>query len=294
MLLQMARSQEHATSDLRQKLQAVVAEEQRLRVQIAEATRRVDELAIRRKDYDAQLDVLQRRLQDQEIEAVQRCLAEDRSRLAERADLWRKTMAEHDAEVERTLEGTDLGLAAAEYLRFRELEGNLKDFSLAIRQGILDRYEQASKRLEPVLRQIYTLPRVTQAPLPVSIVMAADPAEGPPQALVVVLPIPGAVAQDWQQWEDDLALMLACRVVTRVFHLLEDLGVADAPTQYTEVHGSLAMQIWLGDYKIQQNLQDAAMNHLLLIEDDAPELSAAGIELYGVWLDPVLLSGEAD
>jgi len=127
--------------------------------------------------------------------------------------------------------------------------------------------------------------------LAVAAVMSLEPSAGPPTALAVVLPVPVTVWSDWRAHGDDLCARLAWRVVAVLAESLRDVGAEDAPMRFTDRGGLLAIQVWLADNDVQGDLRGALAAGLDALNDDARELRAAAIELYGAWLEPAVLEG---
>ena len=93
------------------------------------------------------------------------------------------------------------------------------------------------------------------------------------------------------QREDDLVSLLSYRVVTALFMLLREIGALDAVVRYFEIHGCLAVQVWLGDHLVPDDLQERTLDLIQTMSAEAVELEVAGVDLYALWLLPGLLVG---
>jgi type IV pilus biogenesis protein CpaD/CtpE len=64
------------------------------------------------------------------------------------------------------------------------------------------------------------------------------------------------------------------------------VGAADAPIQYAEYENALAIQVWLGDSKIQGNLRPVLEDLFDEMNSNSAEFEAGRISIGLVWLDP--------
>ena len=134
-------------------------------------------------------------------------------------------------------------------------------------------------------------PPLALAPLGVAVLAATEPADGVPEGLLVVLPVPHAVFTDWKSRREDLATQLTYRLIAAVFRVLGSVGAADAPVNYQEVYGNLAVSVWLGDHKVEADLREHILEAISTAYEEATELWAAGVEVYAVWVRAELLAG---
>jgi hypothetical protein len=210
-----------------------------------------------------------------------------------RVELVQLAVLDRVAQLDRELEEPELAGAVEEYLKFREAETSLAAMPPDYRDAIVSQHRRVLRRLEPYINAANAgPPPLDVPPVGIGVVASADPAEGVPEALVVVLPVPFAVYGEWNKREEDLASQIAFRLVAAVIQLLSSLGAADAPLRYVEVHGCLAIQVWLGDHEVEGDVRERALEAISGAAEEAPELWAAGVELYAVWLKSELLTEE--
>lgn len=225
--------------------------------------------------------------------ALREGLATDREVIEGRAGLLEAAIAAQDAELQRQLQDPEVASAVEEYEKFVEVESSLAALPMGYRKAILEHHERVRRRLEPVITASNAgPPNLGLANVGVGVLFAVDPAEGPPEALVAVLPVPFAVCRDWAERKEDLSSRFAYRVVAAVSRLLGAVGAGAAPIQYTELSGCLAVQVWLGDCEVQGDIKERALEEIEALREEASELAAAGIELYGLWVRATMLADE--
>lgn len=225
--------------------------------------------------------------------ALREGLATDRGSIEDRAQKLAVAVAEQDAALQRQLKDPEIASAVEEYEKFVEIEASLASLPAGYRKAILDHHERVRRRLEPVIAASNAGPPSLGLPnVGVGVLFAVDPAEGPPEALVAVLPVPFAVCRDWAERPEDLSSRFAYRVVAAVSRLLGAVGAGAAPIQYTELSGCLAIQVWLGDCEVQGDIKERALEEIEALREEASDLSAAGIELYGLWVRAAMLADE--
>lgn len=265
-------------------------EVERIRAEIARLKRRLAEAeaalaAAEAPDLSAEEDARTRA-------AVWSGLAVDRAALeargarlaAARAARARALAAEADPALRAELEDLDRTLASAG-------DGLPAAFERAIAQRRAEVHSRLAA-LHPVAEaSLEDLPLPT---LPVAAVMSLEPAVGPPTALALVLPVPATVWSDWRRHGDDLPARLSWRVVAVLAEALRDVGAEDAPVRFADRGGLLAVQVWLADNDVRGDLRDVLAAGIDALNDGARELRAAGIELYGAWLEPAVLEGGPD
>lgn len=274
-------------------IQEVLREESVNRRAIEEGHRRLVALRALRREQEQRREAITAEVDEAELAALREGLGRDRERFLERVHLVQEAVAARDEQLEAELADPDLAASVAEYENYLQAEPTLATMPAAIRRSLQEKHERLSRKLAPTIRAANAAPPpLAAAPLGVGIVAAADPAEGPPEALVVVLPVPYAVFSDWKERPEDLATLLTYRVLAAVFRLLGVVGAADAPVQYDEVHGNLAIQVWLGDHAVEGDLRERTLDAIAGAYEEAAELWAAGVEIYTVWVRPELLTAE--
>lgn len=260
---------------------------------IDEAQRQLIALAALRAELKDKHALVGLGAEGRERVALREGLATDRKAIEGRAALLESALAAQDAELQRQLQDPEVASAVEEYEKFVEVESSLAALPVGYRKAILDHHERVRRRLEPVIAASNAgPPNLGLANVGVGVLFAVDPAEGPPEALVAVLPVPFAVCRDWADRKDDLSSRFAYRVVAAVSRLLGAVGAGAAPIQYTELSGCLAVQVWLGDCEVQGDIKERALEEIEALREEASELAAAGIELYGLWVRAAMLADE--
>jgi len=268
-------------------------EEDAARRAIEEAQRQLLALATLRAELRDKHGQIAMEAERRERGALREGLSADRSVIETRAAMLDAAIAARDTELQRQLLDPEIAAAVEEYEKFVEVEASLASLPSSYRRAILDHHEKVRRRLEPVIAASNAgPPRLELDPVGVGVLFAMDPPDGTPEALVAVLPVPFSVCRDWADRKEDLAALFAYRVVAAVSRLLGAVGAGNAPIQYTELAGCLAVQVWLGDCELQGDLNERALEEIDALREEAEELSAAGIELYGLWVRAAMLADE--
>lgn len=268
-------------------------EEDEARRQIDEAQRRLLALAsvrgeLREKHAKIGIDAERR-----ERIALREGLTADRTVVEARAAKLGEAIAKREAALQQQLQDPEIAQAVEEFEKFVEIETTLAALPPTYRRAILDHHEKVRRRLEPVIAASNAgPPDLGLPPVGVGVLFAINPAEGTPEALVAVLPVSVAVHRVWLERKEDLSSQFAYRVVAAVSRLLNAVGGGAAPIHYTAVNGCLAIEVWLGDCALQGDLNDRALEEIGALREEAEELLAAGIELYGLWVRPAMLAEE--
>jgi hypothetical protein len=268
-------------------------EEDAARRAIEEAQRQLLALATLRAELRDKHASLGLEAEQRERAALRDGLATDRGIIEVRAAALSRAIAARDEALQRQFQDPEIAAAVEEYEKFVEVEASLASLPAGYRRAILDHHEKVRRRLEPVIAASNAgPPRLGLGDVGVGVLFAVDPAQGTPEALVAVLPVPFAVCRDWADRKEDLASQFAYRVVAAVSRLLGAVGAGAAPIQYTELAGCLAIQVWLGDCDLQGDIKERALEEIEALREEAEELSAAGIELYGLWVRAAMLADE--
>lgn len=268
-------------------------EEDGARRAIEEAQRQLLALATLRAELRDKHGQVAMEAERRERAALREGLSTDRGVIEARAAALDAAIGARDADLQRQLQDPEVAAAVEEYEKFVEVEASLAALPASYRRAILDHHERIRRRLEPVIAASNAgPPPLGLEPVGVGVLFAVDPPDGTPEALVAVLPVPYSVCRDWAERKEDLASLFAYRVVAAVSRLLAAVGAGSAPIQYTELAGCLAVQVWLGDCEIVGDLNERALEEIDALREEAEELSAAGIELYGLWVRAAMLADE--
>lgn len=287
-----ARERTRAEREIEQALAEVAREEALNRKAIDESYRRITALRLLRQEFEERRAGLATSGFKEEWSAVRTGLLADRARLLRRSEEALAALRERDAGVVQQMRAPEVVAALGEFERFQaEVESTLDGMPAAYRRAILETHERNVRRLEPYARALNAPgPKLDAEVQAVGVVACASPADGRPEAVVIVLPVPFAVYREWASREEDLASQFAYRMVAATFRLMAAIGAADAPVEYFEVHECLALQVWLGDHAVTGDVREQALEHIARGYESGPELSNAAIEVYGVWLRPELLT----
>lgn len=270
---------------------AIASEEAEARRVIEEAQRLLATLAATRGELEEKRADVAIEGDRRERDALRDGLQVDRKILETRAQMMAERVAERRAELDRRLAEPEVATAITEYESFDE--GALAALPASYRQAITAHHQAVRARIEPILQALNAGPPTLDLDnAGICVLFATDPTEGAPEALVAVLPVGWAVYRDWAEREEDLSSLLAYRVVAAVSRVLIGVEASEAPVQYLEVHGCLAIQVWLGDVEVKGELRERMLEEIEALREDAAELNAAGVELYGLWVRPSLLVDE--
>ena len=291
-LEQAARERTREEQEIESALAEVAREEIQNRKSIDESYRRITALRLLRREFEERRESLNSASYRFEWAAVRDGLLADRSRFMRRVEDLRLASRARDERLAEEMRAPEIASALREFERFQaEVEPTLGAMPASYKRAILETHERNLRRLEPYIRALNSLTPKLDAPVqPVGVVACASPADGRPEALVVVLPVPFQVYREWATREEDLAAIFTYRIVAAVFRLLREIGAAEAPVEYFEVHECLALQVWLGDHVIRGDLREQALEHIGGAYESGPELVNAAVEVYGVWLRPELLT----
>jgi hypothetical protein len=159
-----------------------------------------------------------------------------------------------------------------------------------VARAVAQRASQLRRRLRPYLLEAESeLEGLDTERHEIAVLAALEPAQGPPSALGLVLPVPADVHAEWRRHGDDLSARLAWRVFAALSVALRDCGAADAPVRVDRLHGCLSLQVWLGDSDVQPGLKDSLAAGFDQIHKQAGELRRANLELFLAWVDASIL-----
>jgi hypothetical protein len=267
-------------------LELLRTEETEVRTNLEEAQRQFNALSAVRHEEEERLVRLEQELVRRRRSAVRQALILDRTLLEDRASALQDAQARDDASASRGLDAPEVAAALTAWVEAREIAAGLAPARPVAALG-----REARARLEPFLQAADAPPPVLNtAAAGVGVLVSADPTTGPPEALLLVLPVPWSVYAESAVRTEDLCTMLTYRLVSAVLGLLLELEAPDAPVRYVDLHGCLAIQVWLGDHTINVDPKEHLLERIAAAVENAPELEAAGVEVYAVWLTPDLLA----
>lgn len=294
-LEEITRWREEAEAQSRTQLEEVDAEEQRLTQAIAELQAQINGLDSLRAEVRERVEGLD----DEEIarsyQAVVDSLEADAQLLQGRSNQVGEAREKLREKAEGLLGDPDLASAIDEFERFREMETGLSSLPASYRKAILDHHQAVKRRLTPVLELLEGTPEpIDEATAGIAIVASVDPSEGPPESLVMVLPVDAALYDDWADEGDSVCSSLAYRMVAAAATLAERAGVPGAPIAFRSFEGKLTIQVWFGDQQPEGDLKELAAGLLDEVRFSATELGTACVELYTLWLPPDVLNPPED
>lgn len=283
-------------AEIERRLDELRAEEVRLRNQIVALEKQIETVRERARalgEEQAEHDMEEaRRKRDAFLEG----LAADRRLVEERIHLHRQALADREDRARALAEQPEMARLLQEFKRFREVEPTLVALPAGYRKAILDYHEGVRRRLKPLMHALEQRPDpVARDRAAVAVVASVEPSEGPPDALVVIVPVPFAVYEDWPECGDELGALIAYRVIGAVSGALAAVGAPDAQVLYASYEGCLSIQVWLADSAVEGDLKDALTARIDQVREVADELACARIELDAVWLAPeVVAPDDAD
>lgn len=288
------RWREEQDSAAQARLREIQAERERLLTDIADLQRQVDELAGLEGGVKAQAEHLAVEERKRTRQAVFEGIEHDAGALVARDLLYNEAVKAREVRVAELLADPEIERLVHEFEQFQALEASLASFPAGYRDAMRAHHDGVRQRLEPVMQAAQApLPQGKAEPLAVAIVASMNPSQGRPEALALIVPVPFAVHEEWAERTEDLMAVLAYRVVAAIGAALKSVGVPDAPIQYADYQGKLAIQVWLGDKAPQGDLREALVAEFDGLGELSSELQAVRLELHTAWLDPeVVTSGE--
>jgi hypothetical protein len=288
LLDRLAEWQAHEGEPIEAALGAIEDEERSARRRLEDAQRQAAALASLRREQEELRHQLEMESLRRRRDGVRDALAVDRSLLEARAGELLELLAARDRELGLLLAAPALAPAVSGYLDATDRLAGARGTGAPAPEDLLPPEDRAL--LEPYLRAaIAPPPSLGAPPAGVGVVISTDPPQGRPEALLVVLPVPWSVYAGATSRPEDLCTLLAYRLVAAVHALLGEVGAAEAVVRFADLHGSLALQVWLGDTQVVPDLRDRLLEGVAGSVEGAPELNAAGIEVYAVWLTPDIL-----
>lgn len=267
-----------------------------LQAQLADLTARIEGLESRRSQLEAVPEALQRRVHGERHRAVLASLHGDHELLGTRSADLGQARATALAALELALtEDPELHEMVQEYERFCEVETQLETLPESYRKAILQHHDTVRRRLEPVMRSAEGADAAIEATQEsISIVLSADPQDGEPTALVMLVPTSVDVHTRWRERAEDLTSELTYRLYAAACAVSSTLGVPDAPISCRPFEGHLAIQVWFGSGSVTGDVRQVVEAELQKVRDQAAELRAAKLGLAATWVSPEALTPPED
>ncbi len=277
------------------RLDEVQAERARLLADIEQLQLEIEKLGELEVKVADELELLPAEETRRTRRAVDEGIAADAETLSERDLLYLEAVKAREERVSDMVSRPEIAELVEEYEQFQNVEPTLANLPAGYRDAIRAHHATVQQRLEPVFEASGApLEPVDADPAAVTVVASLNPPEGPPEALALILPVPFDVYEDWTERAEDLAAVLAYRVVAAVSATLTTLGVPDAAVQYADYNGMLAVQVWFGEDSPEGDVREALGSELERLTDVATELHAARLDLFTAWLDPRVVTGGDD
>lgn len=277
------------------RLGEVSAEQERLESDIAELQRQVAELGQLREAVRAELAALPTQEVDRTREAVEAGLDAEAEALVDLEAAYADALKAREDRVAALLAEPEMSRLVEEYEQFQGVQPTLANLPAGYRDAILAHHDSVQRRLAPVLEALRAPLAVRSGePVAVTVVASLNPGKDGPEALALILPVTFEVYEDWADRSEDLCAVLAYRVVGALGGALRAVGVPDAAVQYADYRGLLAIQVWFGAEAPQGDVREAVNRAVERVVEESTELRAVGVELYTAWLDPRVITGDAD
>jgi hypothetical protein len=262
-------------------------EQERLRREIADREQRLDALSQRKSEVEFHKASLPEEQLRRQRESALKNLAGDRGVVAARGSLYGDTVKARERRVTELIESPKYNKLVKEFEDFQEAEMTLNTLPESYRGAIQAHHANVTKELAPVFDAMATdVEEVDAAGVAVAIVASVDAPNGTPEALAVIVPVPFETCSKWTERGEDLASLVAYRVVGAVGAMLQAIGASNAPIQYAEYENALAIQVWLGDSEVKGNVQPVLEDLFDSLNAKAAELEASRLCMSLVWLDP--------
>ncbi|GEM_PF-1077719 len=267
-----------------------------LQAQLTDLTGRIESLEHRRGTLQDVPDAIDRKVHGERHRAVLASLHADQELLSTRAADLGQARSRMLRQLEESLtQDPELHEMVQEYERFCEVETQLENLPESYRKAILQHHDTVRRRLEPVMRTAEGADAAIDDPVQtVSVVLSADPEDGDPTALVMLVPIPVDVHTRWRERPEDLASELTYRLYAAACAVSAKVGVPDAPISCRPFEGHLAIQVWFGSGSVAGNVRQEVEAELADLRKNAAELRSAKLELAATWVPPEALTAPDD
>lgn len=271
-------------------------EQERLRREIEERQASLEGLATRKSEVEAQKASLPGEQLQRRREATLKNLAGDRGLVAARGSLYGDQVKARERRVQELIDKPQYNKLVKEYEEFQDVEMGLDALPKTYKQAILAHHGTVKKELAPVFDAMAAeIEPVDAQGIGVAVVGSIDaPDGGPAEALAIIVPTPFETCSKWSERAEDLAALIAYRVVGCVGRMLQQVGAADAPLQYAEYENALAIQVWLGDSDVTGNIERVLDDLIDEVNGKAAEFEAGRLRLQMVWVEPEVVAPDDD
>jgi hypothetical protein len=199
----------------RARLVEIRGEQARLGEDIAELQRQIstlDDLAARVRQEE---DALPAQERARTRKAVDSGLDAEAELVRTRDDVLRLAQEQRDERVATILSQPDVARLIEEYEQFQEAEATLSLLPEGYRRAIEAHHQGVRDRLRPLMEAAQApLQAYDGTPVSVSVIASISPASGPCEALAILLPVPFSVYEEGAERGEDLACLLAYRMVS--------------------------------------------------------------------------------
>ncbi|MCB9763447.1 MAG: hypothetical protein H6739_27010 [Alphaproteobacteria bacterium] len=289
-LREIASWRDAAEADAAGRLREINAEEQRITEAIAELQAQLDAARAQRDEVNHTLADLDPEELRRSHKAVVESLNEDRTLLTERAAAYSEAVAASMARAEEMLADEELQRSLTEYEAFADSEASLAALPSSYREAIQAHHEKVKARLGPLFAELEG--RTVELDLPpatLSLVASVSPAEGTPDALVMVMPVEAAFYDTWDRREQDISACMAYRMMTAAVEIATRVGAAEALIRHQAFEGHVTIWVWLGDSHVQGDLREVTREVIDGMRTRARELQIASLDVHTMWLPPEVL-----
>ena len=274
----------------------ITEEQARLQREIEERQQTLESLATRKGEVEAHKASLPGEQLQRRRETALKNLAGDRGLVAARGSLYGDQVKARERRVQELIDKPQYNKLVTEYEEFQDVEMGLDSLPKTYKQAILAHHGTVKKELAPVFDAMAAeIEAVDAQGIGVAIVGSIDVQDGaPPEALAVIIPTPLETCSKWSERAEDLASLIAYRVVGCVGKMLQEVGAADAPLQYAEYENALAIQVWLGDSEVKGNLTRVLDDLIDEVNGKSAEFEAGRLRLQMVWVEPEVVAPDED
>lgn len=292
---EVARWREQAEAQTEHALAEVASDEARVQAAIQDLHRRLAVLERRREELRAASGQLDAEEVLRSHQAVLRSLAVDQALLHQRGAELEVLRGRSRARADALLQNPEIQSALREYEGFAEVEASLGALPPSYRRAILAHNDQIRRQLEPLFAELTgSAARLDLPPATVSLIASVEPAQGPPEALVLITPLSADLSSGWEQRPMDLPAALAYRLLAALCGLAARLGAPDAPIRYHPFEGHLAFQLWFGRRPLRGDVREVCVAMLERARSQSAELGQAGLDWLVVWLPASVLEVDED
>jgi hypothetical protein len=274
----------------------ITEEQERIQREIEERQGTLSALATRKGEVEAHKGSLPGEQLQRRREVALKNLAGDRGLVAARGSLYGDQVKARERRVQELIDKPQYNKLVKEYEEFQDVEMGLDSLPKTYKQAILAHHTTVKTELAPVFDAMAAdIEPVDAQGIGVAIVGSIDAPEGaPPEALAIIVPTPFETCSKWSERAEDLAALIAYRVVSCVGKMLHEVGAADADLRYAEYENALAIQVWLGDSEVKGNLARVLDDLIDEANGKAAEFEAGRIRLQMVWVEPEVVAPDED